>query len=223
MPSASQLPSPDHASTVQVLAEHYQKTNELTYALRQERDRFFIYLLVALAVVTLFNFDATASKSLLVEGTLKFLNITEPGVRDALRSSPLLGFVQTILLAAVFYLMSNLYNRTVGVLRNYQYIGGLEKEIRLRLGFQEGEVSFTREGGYYWTKRPTGLEWSKIFYTGLLTLLLVASFAFRIKNDVDGQNWLLATIDLLIAIPTAYYLWNYAHAASDLDKSGTKQ
>jgi len=222
-----------------VLAEHYQKTNELTYALREERDRFFVFLLVALAVATLFNFDATSSSSLLIAGAVKFLDIRDDKIREALQNSPILGFVQTLLLGAVFYLMSNLYQRTASVLRNFQYLGTMEYEIRERLDIQDTEVSFSREGGYYWRSRKDdgnstsgnlalwvgrmrAFDLTKNFYTIFLALLLFISFAFRIKSDLETRNWIFAGVDALIGIPTFIYWWSYARVSQDLDKASTK-
>src|SRR5574341_1448125 len=111
MPRASKPINREIASAAQVLAEHYQNTSELTYTLRRERDRFFIFLLGALAAATLFNFDATSSDSLLIAAVVKFLEIKDPKIVMGLQTSPLLEIIQTLLLVGVFYLMSNLHHR----------------------------------------------------------------------------------------------------------------
>jgi len=115
----------------------------------------------------------------------------------------------------------------------------MELEIRNRLAIQDTEVSFSREGGYYWgvrkddrnspdgfmprwTKRLRALDLTKNFYTIFLALFLFSSFALRIRNDVITQNWILATVDTLIGIPTLIYWWNYARVSHTMDKGGTK-
>lgn len=224
------------ANAAQVLAEHYQKTNELTYELRQQRDKIFLFLLLTLGGATLFNFDANSSNSILFAGLGKFLGDNSLG---NLKDSPIKSIVVTLLLGAVFYLMSNLYQRTASVLRNYQYLGLMEQEIRVRLGIQEPEISFSREGNYYWRTRerddskPDGLflRWrkkvgalnlTKNFYTIFLASLLILSFALRIFNDVQTQNWLLVIIDALIAVPTLVYLNSYAQVSREFDKPATE-
>lgn len=221
-----------------ILAEHYQRTSDLTYNFRQERDRIFLFLVLALGVVTLFNIDANSSASLLIASLAKFLEIKDPGIVTSLQASPLLKIVQTLLLGAVFYLMSNLYHRTASVLRNFQYLEAMEREIREHLKIKKGEVSFSREGGYYWqarqeegnshvgffsrwTKRLRALDLTKIFYTIFLALLLFFSFVLRIKSDAESSNWIFATVDSLIGIPTLIYWWSYARVSKNLDKSLT--
>ncbi len=240
MPRASKPTNTENPSAAQVLAEHYQKTSELTYALRDQRDKIFIFLLIALAAATLFNFDATSSDSLLVAGIVKFLQITDAKIITGLQTSPLLEIVQTLLLAAVFYLMSNLYQRTASMLRNFLYLGAMEQEIRDRLGIEDAEASFSREGGYYWrlrkedpnshdgvlsrlTRRIRALDLTKNFYTIFLALLLLLSFVLRIMSDAGTQNWILVAVDSLIGIPTLVYWWNYARVSRDLDKAAPKK
>lgn len=234
MPSAPKPPIAADPSAAQILAEHYQKTNELTYSLREQRDKIFIFLLLALAVATLFNVDANSSNSLLIAGVVKFLEIKDPSFPQALNASPILEIIQTILLAIVFYLMGNLYQRTASVLRNYQYLGLMEQEIRNRLGIQDPEISFSREGKYYWRmrkkeigespgmlfrwrKRLGALNLTKNFYVIFLASLLFLSFALRIMSDIQTRNWILGIIDSLIAVPTVVYLYSYAAVSNEFD------
>lgn len=240
MPASSNPAHSDNMSTAEVLAEHYQKTNELTYSLRQERDKFFLFLLGALGAATLFNFDATASSSLLIAVAVKFLEIKDATVISKLQTSPLLEIIETLLLVGVFYLMSNLHQRNTGVLRNFQYLGAMEQEIRNRLEIKKDEYSFSREGGFYWQARegddgaPLGfkarwlkrihaLNLTKSFYTFFLALLLLFSFVLRIRNDLIAQNWFLAGVDTLIGIPTLIYWWSYARTSHNLDKGFSKK
>jgi hypothetical protein len=104
----------------QILAEHYQKTYELTYELWKQRNQTFLILLAVIGAATLLTFGATQTNPLLVRWIAKGLDITDKQeIQDLGKSFPF-GLLQSLLLVVVFYLVVNLYHRALYVLRNYQ-------------------------------------------------------------------------------------------------------
>ena len=81
--------------------------------------------------------------------------------------------------------MVSLYHRSLNVLRYYAYLGVLEKEIRLLLGFVDGEeMGFTRESSFYWQKRPVLMSLVKYFYILIIAGMLGLFFYLRILVDL---------------------------------------
>ena len=200
-----------------IIAEHYQKTCDLTDQAREQRDRTFLYLLLTLGAATLFTVDANSSTSLLTNGIAKVLE--KPELAESLKGSLLLKNVQTLLLAIGLYLLSGLYNRTVTVLRNYQYLGALEREIRAQLGLHEKDFSFTREGEFYWRTRTPVLKRNRQIFALFLATLLLISFVTRVYSDVLNRDYIIGLPDLALGLASLYYLWGYHNVSRDMDRA----
>jgi hypothetical protein len=200
-----------------LLAEHYQKTYELTYRLWQQRNRTFLMLIAVIAAGTLLMYRPTDANSLLVDWVAKLLDIKDSNRIKELRDSFPFALLQSILLTVIFYLMVNLFHRAVYVLRNYAYLGALEKEVRSALSLSDQDVAFTRESNFYWKDRPVLLSTVKGFYVFLLGLLLFAFLIGRVIGDILAGSVLLILADLAIAVPTAIYFLGYAWYTLQLD------
>ncbi|HEV2992006.1 MAG TPA: hypothetical protein VG759_26450, partial [Candidatus Angelobacter sp.] len=130
----------------EILAEHYQKTYELTFDLWKERNRLFLALITAIGAATILTFSPANTAPLLVLWAAKALGVSgSTQVQEFGKSFPF-GLVQSILLIVIFYLMVNLYRRADDIVRNYRYLGDLENEIRAQLGSAPNSIAFTREG-----------------------------------------------------------------------------
>lgn len=138
------------SDTAAVLAEHYQKTYELTLEMWRQRNRTFLLLLAVIGSATLLTFRAAETSLLMVYLVAKLLGVSDQAQVQELRRSFPFGLLQSLLLVVVFYLTVNLYHRAIYVLRNYSYLSRLEDEIHQELGLPAGSISFTREGGFYW-------------------------------------------------------------------------
>jgi hypothetical protein len=203
----------------QLIADHYQKTYELTLLMWEQRNRTFLLLLGAVGVATLLTFDVGGqARPLLVDFIANTVGV-EGDDRDALRTGFPYGVVQSILLMVVLYLIVILYHRTVTILRNYQYLAGLEEEIRRGLARDDLRVSFTREGAFYRENRPTVSRYVAVAYVGMLGLLLAAFLGMRIYTDVREAAWAFAAADVALAVPIVYFFTAYAVAS--LPKLGT--
>jgi hypothetical protein len=203
--------------TAEHLIEHYQKTYEITYSLWQQRNRTFLVLIAVVAFATLLTLRPGEANPLLLGWFSNFLNINEPDGIKAFRNSFPFALVHGILLTVVFYLMVNLFHRSLYVLRNYAYLGALEGDIRTELKLPKDSVGFTRESSFYWNKRPMLLGTVKWFYILLLCSLLMAFLGGRIHGDFTASNWMLLAVDIGLAVPISVYFVGYAYYSLRLD------
>ncbi len=201
----------------ELLIGHYDRTYDLTYKFWEQRNRIFLILLGVISVATLLTFDASQTTPLLLDLYAKFLGVTTAQRIEQLRTSFPFGLLQSILLAVIFYLMVNLYHRSLSVLRSYRYLSGVEDEIRQYLDLQEDCIAFTREGSYYkkyYTRLQGGVKW---VYTCLVGLLLLAFLIGRIVQDFRTGTYVLVLVDIGIALPTFVYFLGYASSSMRLD------
>lgn len=201
----------------QVLAEHYQKTYELTYELWSQRNRIFLILLGVIGVGTVLTFDVSGTRPLLVRWIAISLKIEADDKIQQLQNSFPFQLVQSIFTLIVFYLIVSLYHRALYVLRNYRYLGSLEREIRQRLAIGEDSQAFTRESMFYWSDRSILLRTVKYVYIILLGLLLSAFLFKRLYDDFQTGGWLLKIADLLIGSAIILYFFAYATSSISWD------
>lgn len=202
----------------EILAAHYQNTYELTHELWTQRNSTFLFLLAAIGIGAVLIFGTQDTNSLIVYGIAGLLGISDVVRIDALQRSFPFALLQTIVLIVVYYLMVNLYHRTISVFRLYRYLGELEREIRQALGLPATSFAFTRESTFYWHKRPWAMSSVKWVYAVLLGVLLFMFLGGRIYGDVRAHQWLLVAIDVVITLPVALYFFEYAFAAKQMDQ-----
>ncbi len=201
----------------EILAEHYQKTYELTFELWRQRNQTFLILLAVIGAATLLTFSAAQTNPLLVLWIAKVLEVKdEKGIQELGRSFPF-GLLQSLLLVVVFYLVVNLYHRALYVLRNYRYLAELEREIRGQLEAPPESVAFTREGGFYWSDRAGLQSAVKWCYIVLVGCLLFAFLSARIYQDFRTRTLTLAGVDLVISIATSLFFLAYARSSVSMD------
>ncbi|UCF05213.1 MAG: hypothetical protein JSV33_15045 [bacterium] len=203
----------------ELLAEHYQKTYELTYQLWSQRNKIFILLLVVIGVAAILTYRPADTYPLLVAWLAKLLGIEGEARIMALQRSFPFALLHGILLLIVFYLMVNLCHRALYVLRSYAYLGALEQEIRESLGIAEGSAGFTRESHFYWSNRPWLLSTAKWVYVVLLGVFLGVFLWGRISADWKEGNTHLVIVDILVSIPIAFYFFGYAWYTLSRDSS----
>ncbi|RMG22944.1 MAG: hypothetical protein D6730_15520 [Bacteroidetes bacterium] len=201
------------------LIEHYHKTSELTYQFRRQRNRLFISLLAVIGLATLLTYDIPETNALLIDMFANLLNIEDPGRIAELKKGFPFAILQSILLIVVFYLMVNLYHRSISVSQNFHYLGALEKEIRKQLKLDKKSVAFTLDGDFYWKNRPPLLGLVKWVYMLMLGLLLLAFLLGRIAEDVAEREFWFVLIDVLLAVPTLIFFYGYAVGAVKLDQA----
>lgn len=200
-----------------LVAEHYQKTYELTYELWKQRNLTFLALLGVIGVATLLTFGPAQTNPLLIGWIAKVLGISDPGRVAELQKSFPFAILQSVFLIVVFYLTVNLYHRALYVLRNYRYLGELESEIPEQLNMTRGSVSFTRESTFYWNDRAPLLGAVKWVYMFFLGALLLAFLGGRTYQDFEAGRYLLVMMDLAIAVPTMVFFAAFAYSSVSLD------
>lgn len=202
---------------IEILANHYQKTYELTLMMWKQRNRIFLILLGVIGLGTLLTFRSTETNSIFLDWVSNVLGISNQKERvSELRNSFPFGLLQGIFLMVVFYLMVNLCHRNTYVLKNYSYLSHLEKEIRVHIGLTELDVSFTRESEFYWAKRDYLQAVIKWVYVIFLGLLLLAFLGGRIWEDFT-TNKILAAVDILISIPILLFYFEYTRSTIKSD------
>jgi hypothetical protein len=105
--------------------------------------------------------------------------------------------------------MVNLYHRSRYVLRNYAYLGFLEREIRQQLALPENSVAFTREGDFYWNERDWFSARVKYVYICLVAGLLLMFLGATNVGDWRGGHCVLTGMDFAFAVPTVAFLVAY--------------
>lgn len=201
---------------VDVLANHYQKTFEVAFEVWKERNKLFVYLVITASLGLMLLLRVPTADDLIVDAIAKFLDITDATRKADLRN----GFPFDILLSAIlvvmFYLMQRLYSTNLSVMRNYQYLGALEKEIQPHLGLPGGSVAFTREGSFYWDNRRNMQSISKFYYVAVLFIILIPFIGIKLYNDLTPPNWIVL-VDGTVSALTVSYWWEYARSSFRMD------
>jgi hypothetical protein len=196
--------------STKIIAEHYQKTYELTLQMWEQRNTTFLLLLAVVGAAALLTFNVPQAEPLLVDVVAKVVGISDAERLKELRQSFPYGIIHSILLMIVLYLMVILYHRTAFIRRCYLYLAELEPELKRSLGLPEEALAFTRESTFYRSHKAPYSRFVSITYVGMLGLLLLAFLGFRIYVDFTSGNTAFAVIDLLLSIPTLVFFTGYA-------------
>jgi len=210
------------ADKSELLADHYQKTYEMTYHLWSQRNRTFLLLLAVVGVAAILTYRPADTYPLLAAWLGKLLGIQDEARVATLQRSFPFALLHGILLIVVFYLMVNLCHRALYVLRNYAYLGVLEKDIRASLDLSADSPAFTRESDFYWNQRQWLLGTVKWVYVLLLGGFLGVFLWGRLSSDRAGGYTQLVTVDIVVSIPIVFYFLGYAWYTLRLD-TGTRQ
>ena len=201
------------AGTEKLLADHYQKTFELTLKVWEQRNRTFLILLVTVGAASLLTFNVAQAQPLLADLISKLAGIEDAARRAELRNSFPYGLIQSILLMAVLYLTLILYHRTTFILQSYAYLPEVENELRAATGIGAEMVSFSREGSFYRTHRPAFGKLIGGTYVVMLGLLLSAFCIARIYGDIKSSQFLFAAVDSLISLAILPFYFGYARSS----------
>ena len=202
---------------VQTIAEHYQKTFEITHETWKERNNLFVYLVLTTSVGLLMLLRVPQLNSLLVDAIAKLLGITDPARIAQLYKDFPFDILLSVFLVIIFYFMQKLYSTNLSVMRNYLYMGAVEDEIRQHLGLSAGSVAFTREGRFYWGERTMTQKISKWYFVVVISILLLPFLILKLANDVSLGNGLVMVADFLVALMTLAYFIEYARSTVTLD------
>lgn len=199
---------PDATKTAELLVEHYQKTYEVTYELWNARNRQFPTLAAVIGGGTFLAFRVPGATSLFV-AVIGGLVKLDPATQQSLQSGVTYQILQTVLLVVVFHMLLDLYRHTQDITRNYQYMAGMEAEIRQALGFSADKIAFTREDVFYNKHRVRLLGGVRYVYSVALGVLLALFLYARISDDFHLGNPVFTAADIVIAIPIVVYFIDY--------------
>jgi hypothetical protein len=193
-----------------IIADHYQKTFDLTYNLWQERNKNFIMLLIISAAEILIAYRTEQVTGVLAAIYKALTDLSLDEATNAINNGFPFNILQTILLAVILFLMIQIYHRTSHINRSYGYLGALETDIRERLKSHVGETSFTREGDYYKNNRPKLLKLTGLVYAIFLGFLLVLVYfgGYWIESTKNTSKTL---IDYIILVTIALYYFSYLY------------
>jgi len=201
------------ASTAELLVEHYHKSFEITLTMWEQRNLTFLILLVVVGVATLLTYDVPQAQPLLVDIVAKLLAIDGDARKNELRTGLPYGLIQSIFLMTILYLTLVLYHRTSFINRSYKYLHGLEDEIRALLKLPASSIAFSREGKFYWDRRPKLSRLVGAAYVGMLGILLFAFLWMRITSDLKTGSTAFAIADIFLAVPTVLFFLAYTQSS----------
>lgn len=197
------------------LTEHYQKSYEVAHELWLERNRIFLLLLASVAAATLLTFSPESGRPLLLALLGKLLSVGDP---ESLRKSISFVVMQGIIMIVVFYFMLNLYHAAYEVIRHYNYLEAMEKEIRAHLRLELCAVAFTRQSTFYWSYRPPLWSFVRWTYISLLGGLLGTFIAGRFVYDFRAGVLFPMLVDTAISFATLCYFAAYVLVTTRNDK-----
>ncbi len=203
---------------VEVLANHYQKTFEVAYEYWKERNKLFVILVLTAGMGLLLLLRVPEANSLLVDAITKFLGVTDAERIKNLYANFPFNVLLSGILVVMFYLMQRLYSTNLSVMRNFMYIGAVEREIRGHLRLSADSVAFTREGNFYWGKRSPMQSMSKYYYVVVLFIILIPFIAIKLIADFKELNLIVIFVDVAVSLMAALYWWEYARSSFQLDK-----
>lgn len=203
---------------VDVLANHYQKTFEVAHEHWKERNKLFVILVLTAGMGLLLLLRVPEANSLLVDAITKFLGVTDAERIKALYANFPFDILLSGTLVVMFYLMQRLYSTNLSVMRNYMYLGAVEREIRGHLRLSTDSVAFTREGGFYWGKRTKMQFMSKYYYAIVLFIILIPFIIIKLIADFQEPNLIVMPVDVAVSLMAVLYWWEYARSSFELDK-----
>jgi hypothetical protein len=196
--------------SAEIVADHYQKTYELTLQMWEQRNTTLLQLLAVVGVASLLTFNVPQAQPLLVDLIAKLVGMSDEGARQELRRSFPYGLIQTILLTVILYLTAVLYHRTAFIRRCYAYLAAMEAELRDGLGLAPDSVAFTRESAFYGRHRAGLGRFVSGTYVVMLGLLLLAFLCGHILADFSASNVLFGLADVALAVPIVVLFVAYA-------------
>lgn len=197
----------------ELLVEHYHKTYDLTFSVWENRNQTLLILLAVVGFSTLLTFNVSEAQPLLVDIIAKLCGVASDDRIKELKKSFPYGLIQSIFIIVVFYLTINLYHKTCFIKRSYQYLSGLETDIRSALNLPTSSVSFTREGDFYNNHRTFSSFMTGLSYVIILGVLLVSFLSMRLLNDLHAQDYFILITDACLSFGILYFFSIYAYTS----------
>ena len=215
-PETPPMPAPA-PEAAEALTNHYQKTFEVAYDYWRERNKLFVFLVLTAGIGLMLILRVPTADTLIVDAIAKFLDISDEVHKAELYQTFPFDILLSGVMVVMFYLMQRLYSTNLSVMRNYLYLGALEKEIRESLKLPATSIAFTREGKYYWDRRMIMQNTSKWYYIFVLFVILIPFIVLKLKADLVAFNWVVILVDFIVSLMTILYWAEYSYSAFRFD------
>jgi len=196
----------------ELLLDHYKNTFQHILYHWRLRNRFFVYVLILIAVIALDTYEPGALSDLVNAYIAKTLQSSGQGV-------PSLDFA--VIRSTTWFLLLSLviqyYQRSISVDRQYRYIANLEEQICQTMGgnfvTREGKAYFSQTGAFEPGEeggRPLFLQAVGQLYVYFFPLVLVVLVILKVfKEDVPPSqitNWFNIVVGVVIILYNAFYV-----------------
>jgi hypothetical protein len=196
----------------ELLLDHYKDTFQHILYHWKLRNRFFVYVLILIAVIALDTYQPGALSDLVNAYIAKTL-------QSAGQNVPALDFA--VIRSATWFLLLSLviqyYQRSLSVDRQYRYIDNLEEQICNVMGgdfvTREGKAYFSKTGAFERGEergRPLYLRAVGPLYTYFFPLILTIFVGFKLVREAlppkQISDWFDILIGLVIVLYNAFYV-----------------
>jgi len=184
------MPAPSSSERALVLADHYHRAAEQASERWRERNRQFLALVGVLALAVLLTANPGGTDSFFLALVAKLAGVKEDDI-DRLRESFPYVVLHGLLLVLVFYFMTDVFRLNANIIRNYEYLRGLEPELRYELGLHPENTAFSRETTFYDSFKVKGSGAVKYAYVLIVGGMLAFFLVFRVTSDwpTDGLTF----------------------------------
>jgi len=107
----------------------------------------------------------------------------------------------------VFFFMTDVFRLNANIIRNYEYLRSLERDIRREMSLAPADTAFTKEGQFYDAYRIPWNKSVKFAYVLIVGGMLALFLTFRVTSD-----WPISGFDpVQFASPQAAANWFRKH------------
>jgi hypothetical protein len=185
------MPAPLHNDRAQVLADHYHRAAEQATARWQERNRQFLGLVGVLALAVLLTANPGGTDSFFLALVAKFAGVAESDLARLRESFPYV-VLHGLLVVLVFYFMTDVFRLNANIIRNYEYLRGLERDLRDELALHVDHTAFSRETDFYDAFKVKGNGAVKFAYVLIVGGMLAFFLLFRVTSDWPADGFAMA-------------------------------
>ena len=173
-------------SEEELLYDHYKDTNDLIQKTIEQRNKFFLWLVVVISLLFIFAVSPDTVMTVLCSYIMKEYNVDVSGQLTTIQSS---------LWVVLLFLSMRYYQSNVHAERSYSYLHSLEQRISNKYNTQ-----FDREGGNYLRNYPKLNDAMDFLYKIGFPAIYLVVVAIKIISEIEVGFSVHTLFDLLICI-----------------------